>query len=65
MQDRSRAAERCEDRKAARARIAALDERRRVCQELEQLAPLTRCYGPQPPRAIPLAQLLDERRWAA
>jgi hypothetical protein len=63
--DRSRAAATCEDRKAARARLAALADHRRVCRELEQLAPLTRYYGPRPLRAVPLAQLLDEGRWAA
>jgi hypothetical protein len=64
--DRSRSAQECEDRKAARARLAALAEHRRVCRELEQLAPLTRYYGEgRRLRAVPLAQFLEERWWAA
>jgi len=65
----SRAAEQCvqcEDRKAARARLAALDEHRRVCRELQELAPLTRYYTQSRRlRPISLAQFLDERWWAA
>jgi hypothetical protein len=65
MEDRSRAAERCQERKAARAQLVALAERRQACQELERLAPLTRYYGPRPLRAVPLAQLLEQGWWAA
>jgi hypothetical protein len=55
-----------EGRETARARLAALAEHRRVCRELEQLAPLTRYYGEgRRVRAIPLVQFLDERWWAA
>jgi hypothetical protein len=54
-----------EGREAARARVAALAEHRRVCHDLEQHAPLSRYYGPRPLRAIPLAQFLEERWWAA
>jgi len=68
MHPSSRAAEQCEqceDRKAARARLAALDEHRRVCRVLEQFAPLVRYYGPRPLRAVPLTELLEHSWWAA
>jgi hypothetical protein len=68
MHPSSRAAEQCEqceDRKAARARLQRLAEHRQACWELEQLAPLTRYYGPRPLRAVPLAQQLEEGWWAA
>jgi hypothetical protein len=62
----SKAATQCEDRKAARARLTALDEHRRVCSELEQLAPLTRYYTEhRRVRRISLGQFLEERWWAA
>jgi hypothetical protein len=63
--DPSRAATQCDDRKAARARLRRLDEHRRVCRELEQLAPLTRYFGPRPLRAISLTKLLEHSWWAA
>ena len=67
--DPSRAAEPCEqcqDQKTARARLAALAEHRRVCSQLEELAPLTRYYTEHGRvRPIPLAQFLTERWWAA
>jgi hypothetical protein len=64
--DPSRAATQCEDRKAARERLRRLDELRRICRELEQLAPLTRYYTEgRRLRLISLAQFLDERWWAA
>jgi hypothetical protein len=49
----------------ARTRIRAEDEHRRVCRELEQLAPLVRYYGPRRPRPVPLAEFLAEGWWAA
>jgi len=45
----------------ARARIAAQERHRRVCRELERLAPLTSYYGPRTPRPIPFGQELAER----
>jgi hypothetical protein len=53
------------DQRRARARIQALDRQHRISSELEQLAPLTRFYGPRPLRAVPLAQFLAEGWWAA
>lgn len=49
----------------ARAQIAAQERHRRVCRELERLAPLTRYYGPRTLRPIPLGQFLVEGWWAA
>jgi hypothetical protein len=68
MDRSSRARAWCEqcDREAAKARLAALAEHRRVCRELEQLASLTRYYSQdRQVRAIPLGQFLEERWWAA
>jgi hypothetical protein len=69
MDRSSRARAQCEqfqDRKAAKARLAALAEHQRVCRELEPLAPLTRYYTEYGRvRPIPLAQFLEERWWAA
>jgi hypothetical protein len=64
MEDRNRAAERCEDRKAASARLRRLDDQLHAARRAEEAMPLTRYYGPRPLRAIPLAQLLDEG-WCA
>lgn len=59
-------ADRADGPSRARERIAARDQHRRVCRQLEALAPLAVFYGPRPPlRAVPLAQLLAERWWAA
>jgi hypothetical protein len=64
--DRSRRAQGCQDRERAKARLAALAEHRRVCRELEQLAPLTRYYTEHGRvRRVPLGQFLEERWWAA
>ena len=67
--DPNRAAEPCEqcqDQRAARARLQRLDEHRRVCSELEELTSLTRYYAEhRRVRRIPLAQVLEERWWAA
>jgi hypothetical protein len=49
----------------ARARIRAMDERRRVCRQLNQIANLATYYGSRSPRAIPLARFLAEGWWAA
>jgi hypothetical protein len=49
----------------ARSRLRAQDEHRRVCSQLEGLAPLARFYGPRRPQAVPLAQFLAEGWWAA
>jgi hypothetical protein len=66
MDRSSRTAQQCEDRKAARVRLAALAEHRRVCHELEQVASLVRFYAEgRRLRAIPLGQYLEERWWAA
>jgi hypothetical protein len=61
----SRRAQECERRERARVRLAALDEHRRVCRELEELASLVRYYGPRPLRAVPLTELLEHSWWAA
>jgi hypothetical protein len=42
-----------------------MDEHRRVCHQLEVLAPLARYYGPRRPRPVPLARFLAEGWWAA
>ena len=44
-------------------RVRKINWHRRICAELEQLAPLTRYYGPRPLWAVPLAQVLDEGWW--
>jgi hypothetical protein len=49
----------------ARSRIRAMDERRRVCRQLNQIANLATYYGSRSPRAIPLARFLAEGWWAA
>jgi hypothetical protein len=49
----------------ARARIAAQDRHRRICRELERLAPLRRHYGPRPLLHVPLGALDARGRWAA
>jgi hypothetical protein len=52
-------------RRRAQKRVRRLDRHRRVCRELEQLAPLVRYYGPRRPRPVPLDQFLAEGWWAA
>ena len=49
----------------AAAKVRRLEDHRRVCRELEQLASLARYYGPRPLRAVPLGQFLVEGWWAA
>jgi hypothetical protein len=49
----------------ARSRVRAQDKHRRVCRQLEGLAPLARYYGPRPLRAVPLARFLAEWRRVA
>jgi hypothetical protein len=52
-------------RRRARSRVRAQAEHRRVCRQLEGLAPLARYYGPRRPRPVPLAEFLAEGWWAA
>ena len=54
-----------ERQRRARSRIRAQSEHRRVCRQLNQVANLTTYYGSRRPRAVPLAQFLAERWWAA
>jgi hypothetical protein len=49
----------------ARERIRRIEQHRRVCVELEQLASLVVYYGPRTPRPIPLGQFLAEQWWWA
>ena len=57
-------ADREDDRRRARTRLA--DEHRRlgICRLAHEAMPLTRYYA-RPLRTIPLAQFLAERWWAA
>jgi hypothetical protein len=48
------------DRRRARSRIRAQDERRWVCRQLEGVASLAAYYGARRPRSVPLAQFLAE-----
>jgi hypothetical protein len=46
----------------ARERVTAMLRHRRVCAQLERLAPLS-AYCSRPLRALPLAEVLAEGRW--
>jgi hypothetical protein len=52
-------------RRAALERLRVQRDRLAVCRWLDQLAPLTVCYGPRRLRRVGLAQLLAEGRWVA
>jgi len=49
----------------ARARVNAMDRQRRLARWAERHMSMVQHYGPQPLRAVPLAQYLAEGRWAA
>jgi hypothetical protein len=49
----------------ARERVRQIEEHRRICAELEELASLVQFYSGRPLRAVTLAQFLEEGWWAA